>query len=151
MRGLDAALENQVRAVSGTASPRVSQPASGSDNPSVLLADDDLGTRHGMRLVLEAAGMDSCVEAADADSVIEEVLRNPPDICLIDLTLPGGGLSAGGWICSNAPDTALSSFASSQIINGDLPPSSNVMCLSVLAASAMTALPVPTEPVTDTF
>ena len=85
----------------------------------MLLADDDLGTRHGMRLVLEAAGMDSCVEAADADSVIEEVLRNPPDICLIDLKLPGGGLSAGGWICSNAPDTAVV-FVAEEVTDDEL-------------------------------
>jgi len=73
----------------------------------VLLADNDLGTRHGMRLVLEAAGLSVCGEAADADGVIEAVRRDRPDVCLVHLRLPGGGLRVAGWICANTPETAV--------------------------------------------
>ncbi len=52
---------------------------------------------------------------------------------------------------SSAPETAWSSFASSKTMIGDLPPSSSVTALSWLEASLITALPVPTEPVSDTL
>jgi DNA-binding NarL/FixJ family response regulator len=83
------------------------EPLTRTDKPTVLVADDDLGTRHGMGLVLEAAGLDAYAGVADAESAIEEVRRNGPDICLVDLRLPGGGLKVASWICGNAPETAV--------------------------------------------
>ncbi len=49
-------------------------------------------------------------------------------------------------IAEQRPPTAFSRCASSKTMSGDLPPSSRVTCLSVRAASAITALPVPTSP-----
>jgi two-component system NarL family response regulator len=73
----------------------------------VLIADDDFGTRHGMGLVLEAAGLDARAGVADADAAIAEVRRESPDVCLVDLGLPGGGLKVAGWVCTHAPETAV--------------------------------------------
>jgi DNA-binding NarL/FixJ family response regulator len=107
LRGIDASSQNEVGAIESFPTPRVIPPAKERDKPSVLVADDDLGTRHGMGLVLEAAGLDACAGVADADSAIEEVRRKAPDICLVDLRLPGGGLKVASWICGNAPQTAV--------------------------------------------
>jgi hypothetical protein len=42
-------------------------------------------------------------------------------------------------------------LASSKTISGDLPPSSSVTFFKVCAASLITALPVPTSPVSETL
>jgi DNA-binding NarL/FixJ family response regulator len=57
----------------------------------VLIADDHAATRRGVRLALEAGGFIVCAEAADAHSAIEAALREQPDICLVDVSMPGGG------------------------------------------------------------
>jgi DNA-binding NarL/FixJ family response regulator len=74
---------------------------------SVLVADDDVGTRQGIRLNLADAGLDVRADAADAATVIASVRDAPPDVCLIGLNLSGGGLRTAAWICANAPDTAV--------------------------------------------
>ncbi len=74
---------------------------------SVLVADDDVGTRHGIRLTLADAGLEVCPDAHDATSVIASVRDSRPDVCLIGVNLPGGGLRAAAWICANAPETAV--------------------------------------------
>jgi DNA-binding NarL/FixJ family response regulator len=102
LRGLGLPFQNEIGAIEASA-----EPLSRTEKPSVLVADDDLGTRHGMGLVLEAAGLEACAGVADADTAIEEVRRNAPDICLVDLRLPGGGLKVASWICGNAPETAV--------------------------------------------
>jgi two-component system nitrate/nitrite response regulator NarL len=100
-------LEKQVRAINTPATSLPVRDAAAQHVPTVLLADDDVVSCHGMRLVLEAAGLTFLTEVADSDGVIEAVLREKPDICMVNLRLPGGGLAAAGWICANAPETAV--------------------------------------------
>ena len=52
---------------------------------------------------------------------------------------------------SSAAETALSRSASAKTISGDLPPSSSVTSFRLAAAAAMTFLPVPTSPVSETL
>jgi DNA-binding NarL/FixJ family response regulator len=72
----------------------------------VVIADDHAPTRADIRAALEAAGdFVVCEEAADAAAAIAGALRHRPDLCLVDLQMPGGGLSACWEIVSRLPET----------------------------------------------
>jgi DNA-binding NarL/FixJ family response regulator len=71
----------------------------------VLLADDHPPTRAGVRYTLEAAGMVVCAEAADADGAVDAALREQPDVCLLDIHMPGSGINAARSITRELPDT----------------------------------------------
>jgi two-component system NarL family response regulator len=75
--------------------------------PRVLVAESGLGIRRGIRLALEAAGLIVCSEVGHAEHAIEEAVRARPDICLLDLRLPGGGLHAAARICGRVSETAV--------------------------------------------
>jgi DNA-binding NarL/FixJ family response regulator len=48
-----------------------------------------------------------CAEAQDADSAVEAALREHPDVCLLDINMPGSGIAATGRITAVLPDTAV--------------------------------------------
>jgi DNA-binding NarL/FixJ family response regulator len=70
----------------------------------VLLADDHAATRAGVRLALEGTGFTIVAEAASADAAVELALRHRPSLCLIDLSMPGGGIAATERISAELPD-----------------------------------------------
>lgn len=65
-----------------------------SDAVRVLLADADEESRATLRAALEHDGFVVCAEADDATSAAGAAAGERPDLCLVDLDLPGGGLSA---------------------------------------------------------
>jgi DNA-binding NarL/FixJ family response regulator len=71
------------------------------------VADDEVALRRGVRRALEADGFVVVGEAGDATSAISAASRLRPDICLIEIELPGGGLSAIGRIARASPKTLL--------------------------------------------
>lgn len=73
----------------------------------VLIADDHPPTRAGVRASLEAAGFEVCCEEGDAESAVVRALEEKPDLCLLDIHMPGGGISAAEKISSQLPDTAV--------------------------------------------
>jgi DNA-binding NarL/FixJ family response regulator len=73
----------------------------------IVVADDHTPTRFGVRAVLEADGFEVCAEAADAPSAVEAVLRERPDVCLLDVDIPGSGIAAAAEISSKRPETAV--------------------------------------------
>jgi DNA-binding NarL/FixJ family response regulator len=74
----------------------------------VLLADDHLGVRTGTRMALEeGGGFVVCAEAADGPSAVEAARRERPDVCLLDVMMPGGGIEAAAQISAELPDTAI--------------------------------------------
>ena len=73
----------------------------------MLVAANGAGISRGIRLVLEAAGQEVCSEVDDADLAVEAAVRDRPDICLLDLDLPGGCLDAAQRICKTVPSTAV--------------------------------------------
>lgn len=75
--------------------------------PSVLLADSDVGTRRGFSVVLRENGLGICAEVADGDAAVAAARRERPDLCVIDVRLPGGGLRALARISTELPDTAV--------------------------------------------
>jgi DNA-binding NarL/FixJ family response regulator len=73
----------------------------------VLVADDHPPTRAGVRLALERGGFSVCAEVGDADSAVEAALRLRPDICVLDVNMPGGGITAAAEISRRLPDAAI--------------------------------------------
>jgi DNA-binding NarL/FixJ family response regulator len=73
----------------------------------VLVADDHLGVRAGTRLALEEAGFLVCAEAADRETAVQLALSERPDVCLLDVIMPGGGLDAARQIAAELPETAV--------------------------------------------
>jgi DNA-binding NarL/FixJ family response regulator len=75
--------------------------------PTVLLADDHPLVRLSVREELEAAGFAVCAEAETASEALELALRNRPDLCILDVSMPGGGLSAAAEISRHLPHSRI--------------------------------------------
>jgi DNA-binding NarL/FixJ family response regulator len=73
----------------------------------VLVADDHPPTRAGVRLALVDQGFTVCAEAADADGAVAAALREAPDVCLLDIRMPGGGIAAAAEIAARLPETVI--------------------------------------------
>ena len=73
----------------------------------MLLGDDHGPTRARVREALEAEGFKVCAEAADAHTAVEAALRETPDVCLLEVRMPGNGIVAAAEISSKVPGTAI--------------------------------------------
>lgn len=71
----------------------------------VLIADDHAPTRDDVRRALREGGLVVCAEAADAAHAVQQALETKPDICLLDLRMPGGGVAAAWEIAARLPTT----------------------------------------------
>lgn len=75
---------------------------------SVLLADDHVRTRAAVRAALSCQGdFEVCAEAADAAGAVAAARRERPDVCLLDIRMPGSGIAAARDITAVLPDTAV--------------------------------------------
>jgi two-component system, NarL family, nitrate/nitrite response regulator NarL len=73
----------------------------------VLMADDHPPIRAAVRAVLEENGFVVCAETADAPAAVAAALRERPDVCLLDIYMPGCGIRAAAEISAKLPDTAI--------------------------------------------
>jgi DNA-binding NarL/FixJ family response regulator len=73
----------------------------------VLVADADPATRAGVRLSLEAQGLAVCCEADSAGAAVDAAVRERPQLCLLDVSLPGSGVAAAEEIAVRVPHTAI--------------------------------------------
>ena len=73
----------------------------------VLIADDHPLARFGVRRALESGGFTVCAEAADAEEAIYAAVRERPDVCLLDIQMPGSGISAAEAIKAEVPEAAI--------------------------------------------
>lgn len=77
----------------------------------VLIADDHAPTREDVRRTLSAdVGFTICAEAADAVEAVRLAVREQPDICLLDIRMPGNGIAATWEINARLPDTRIVVF-----------------------------------------
>ena len=72
----------------------------------VLIASADESGRAAIRNAARAAGFRICGYARTAEDAVASAKRSQPDICLLDLDLPGGGLQAAGEIVAESPAVA---------------------------------------------
>lgn len=82
--------------------------------PTLLIADADTGFRHRTRAALEERGFDVLGEAATVADAVDRAAAQHPDLCLVDLALPGGGLAAVARLTKAAPRTAVVVLADSE-------------------------------------
>jgi DNA-binding NarL/FixJ family response regulator len=58
-------------------------------------------------MALEDHGFTVCAESSDSGSAVEAAVRERPEVCLIDVTLAGGGISAAEQIAQRLPGTTI--------------------------------------------
>jgi CheY-like chemotaxis protein len=75
--------------------------------PRTLIADDHVPTRARVRAILEQAGFEVCAEAGSAKRAVQAAVKERPDICLLDINMPGNGIVAAAEISARLPDTAV--------------------------------------------
>ena len=74
----------------------------------VLLADDHARTRALVRGGLERTSeFVVCAEAANADEAVIAAERERPEVCLLDINMPGSGIAAAARISAALPETSV--------------------------------------------
>ncbi|SDX79470.1 DNA-binding response regulator, NarL/FixJ family, contains REC and HTH domains [Modestobacter sp. DSM 44400] len=73
---------------------------------TVVIADGHPPTRAALRATLEASSCQVVAEAGDAASAVAAVIEHRPDVCLLDVHLPGTGIAAAARAARAAPRTA---------------------------------------------
>ena len=73
----------------------------------VVVADDHAPTRAGVRASLAAADFEVVGEASSAPAAVVAALDLRPDVCLLDIHMPGSGIAAAGEISRSLPDCAV--------------------------------------------
>lgn len=81
---------------------------------TVVLGDDDAGTRAGARQALESAGIRVLGETATAHQTVAAALRHQPMVCLLAVHMPGDGIAAAEQIATALPDTKIVMLTSSE-------------------------------------
>ena len=74
------------------------------NRPWVLIADDHAPSRDDIRRALECNQRFSvCASVADAVRAVQAAVRERPDLCLLDVRMPGDGLAAAWEIAARLP------------------------------------------------
>ena len=71
----------------------------------VVLADDHAHIRAQVREALEAGDCNVVGEGASADEAVALAIEHEPDVVLLDIHMPGGGIHAAHRISRRLPDT----------------------------------------------
>ena len=72
---------------------------------TVVLGEDESGTRAGVRQALEAGGLRVLAEAATSDELVAAAVSHEPMVCLLAVHLPGSGIVAAHRIKTALTDT----------------------------------------------
>jgi len=74
----------------------------------VLIADDHAPTRDDVRRALEGdERFEVCAVVADAVEAVQAAVRERPDVCLLDIRMPGSGLAAAWEIAARRPQAKI--------------------------------------------
>jgi len=75
---------------------------------TVLLIDDHAILREGYQRLLESAGFDVIGQASNADEGYQAFIKLKPNVCIVDLTMPGkSGLECINRICLHDKDARI--------------------------------------------
>ena len=85
-----------------------------SDVLTVVIADDHPPTRALVREALEQQDFSVVAEGASADEAVAAAREHRPDVCLLDIHMPGSGIVAAAEISQALPDTTLVMLTASQ-------------------------------------
>ncbi len=78
------------------------------DQVNILIVDDHTLFRQGLRRVLEMEpGFRVVAEGATADQAIELAARHQPDVVVLDISMPGGGLEATARLKADHPQMGI--------------------------------------------
>lgn len=94
-------------------SPRSTGGAGDHAEITVVLAGDPTSLRSDVRAGLELHRFAVLAEADDADGAVEAALRHRPQVCLLDVDTPGGGIAAAIRINSGLPGTKIAMLSGS--------------------------------------
>ncbi len=75
--------------------------------PTVVIADDHGPMRETVAEILDHGGFHVVGQAADANGAITLVRRYRPTVCLLDINMPGDGITAAGTIAEKWPETTV--------------------------------------------
>jgi two-component system nitrate/nitrite response regulator NarL len=78
-----------------------------SDDLRVVIADDHAPTRAGVREALELEDCIVVAEAATAEEAVAAAREHQPDVCLLDIHMPGSGIAAAAEITHTVSGTAI--------------------------------------------
>jgi DNA-binding NarL/FixJ family response regulator len=74
----------------------------------VLIADDHAPSRDDIQRALgRDERFDVCASVADAAEAIQAAVRERPDVCLLDIRMPGSGLAAAWEIAARLPQAKI--------------------------------------------
>ena len=74
--------------------------------PRVLIGDPDVFAQRAVARVLEQDGrLEVCATGRDAAETIAAAVEHVPDICLLEVAMPGGGLAAAWELTARLPST----------------------------------------------
>ncbi len=73
----------------------------------IVIADDHAPTRAGVKHALESGGCIVLAAVPDAAKAVAAALEHKPDVCVLDIHMPGGGIRAASEISKELPDTAI--------------------------------------------
>ena len=71
------------------------------------MADDHPPLRASVKRALEEHGFQVCFEAANAADSVAAAERERPDVCVLDVQMPGNGIAAAAQIAARLPETAI--------------------------------------------
>ena len=81
---------------------------------TVVVADDHAPTRAVVRVALELGGFEVIAEASDAYGAVAAVGRTSPQVALLDIRMPGNGITAAAAIAVESPATSIVMLTVSQ-------------------------------------
>ncbi len=80
----------------------------------IVIADDHPIFRDGLARTLEEAGFDVVGAAGDADEAVAMATAARPDVALLDISMPGGGIGAAARIAREAPGVRIAMLTASE-------------------------------------
>jgi DNA-binding NarL/FixJ family response regulator len=110
-----------------------------SSGARVLIADSHIRWRARLRKALEEdERFEVCAQETDGAGAVQSALRERPDLCLLDIGLPGNGIAAAREIAARLPTTKVVMVTISVDDDADL--------FNALRAGAVGFLPKDTDP-----